>query len=220
MSGTLRLHSLSAANASTEMQRAIGHTNAPHPELEAELQQEYAKIVPRVERGIVTKDEADHLHSLEARAHGHTERGGIAAIAQSVAAKRERQAPISSVSDNNRSRANSRTFTPPKQSQRTTGADLFRAELEKPRADDTTRRYQSLSDSTNTTRASIEDLRKQSSMNSRLAGLSVHDEGKKDTSKSSTAFHKHQTYGSGGMSSGGSENMLRAHKRENSQPTI
>lgn len=97
------------------MQKAIGHTNAPHPELEAELQQEYAKIVPKVERGVVTKAEADHLHSLEARAHGHTERGGFTAAAQSVA-KRDRQPSISNTSSCERSRNNSRAFTPPTQS--------------------------------------------------------------------------------------------------------
>jgi hypothetical protein len=72
------------------MQKAIGQTKAPHPELEAELQKELARIVPKVERGTVTREEADHLHSLESRAHGHTEKGGPTAVAQSVAAKRER----------------------------------------------------------------------------------------------------------------------------------
>jgi hypothetical protein len=52
------------------MQRALGSTNAPNPELEHELQQEYARIVHKVEQGTVTKAEADHLHSLEARVHG------------------------------------------------------------------------------------------------------------------------------------------------------
>ncbi|KAF2627933.1 hypothetical protein BU25DRAFT_340957 [Macroventuria anomochaeta] len=203
----------------SKMQKAIGHTNAPHPELEAELQQEYAKIVPKVERGIVTKAEADHLHSLEARAHGHTERGGLTAIAQSVAARRERQASISSGSSNVRSRANSRTFTPHKQSHHDTGMDHHKAEVENSRVQNgavvadaihskeqrspekcgvlpsnaSMRRYQSLSESTNTTR-----------------GDSRHD----------AAFAKLQTYGSGDMGSGGSENMPRTHKRENSHPAI
>lgn len=77
------------------MQRAIGQFNAPHPELEAELQQEIARIEPKIEQGTVTKAEADHLHSLEARAHGHTEKGGVTAHAQSVAAKRERALSLS-----------------------------------------------------------------------------------------------------------------------------
>lgn len=78
-----------------EMQKAVGQTNAPHPELEAELREEFARIVPKVEQGIVTKEEADHLHSLEARAHGHTEKGGLTAAAQSVAAKRDRALSLS-----------------------------------------------------------------------------------------------------------------------------
>lgn len=77
------------------MQKAVGHTNAPHPELEGELQEEYKKIEAKVEQGTVTKEEANHLHSLEARAHGHTERGGLTATAQSVAAKRERTLSLS-----------------------------------------------------------------------------------------------------------------------------
>jgi hypothetical protein len=234
------------------MQKAIGHTNAPHPELEAELQQEYAKIVPKVKRGDVTRAEADHLHSLEARTHGHTERGGLTAIAQSVAARCERKASIGSGSDNSRPHANSRALTTHKQSQHSAVFDLPENEavvksnigdntVTQHEADDMhsreqraygymeksgisaaaqsivcTRRYQSLSDSTNTTRASIEDLRKHSSMKSRLAGLSVHDE-EKNISTYSTAFPKHHSYGSGDMGSGHSENKLRVHKRENSQ---
>lgn len=233
------------------MQKAIGHTNAPHPELEAELQQEYAKIVPKVERGIVTKAEADHLHSLEARAHGHTERGGLTAIAQSVAARRERQASISSSSSTMRSRANSRSFTPHKQSHHDLDVTTLKTESERSRikADSaayheadpvrsrdqrspekggasaaaqssaTTRRYQSLSDSTNTARASVEDLRKQSSINAKLAGLSVYDE-ESDNSKYSAAFPRLQAYGSGDKNSSGLENMPRVHTRENSQPAI
>ncbi|CAI6331563.1 unnamed protein product [Periconia digitata] len=72
----------------SKMQRAVGQVKAPHPELEGELQAEYAKIEPKVEQGTVTKAEADHLHSLEARAHGHTEKGGLTAAAQSVSARR------------------------------------------------------------------------------------------------------------------------------------
>ena len=87
------------------MQKAIGQTNAPHPELEAELQEEFARIVPKVEQGTVTKEEADHLHSLEARAHGHTEKGGLTAVAQSVAAKRERALSLSDDNNNNANRA-------------------------------------------------------------------------------------------------------------------
>ena len=115
-----------------EMQKAVGHASAPHPELEAELQEEIAKIEPKVAQGIVTKAEADHLHSLEARAHGHTEKGGITAIAQSVAAKRERQMSLSNGSSpsSGRSRANSKTFavSSQEQSHRDKEANLHQAE--------------------------------------------------------------------------------------------
>jgi hypothetical protein len=96
------------------MQKAVGHTNAPNPELELQLQEEIAKIEPKVAEGTVTIEEANHLHSLEARAHGHTEKGGITSIAQSVAAKRERQLSLSSGSSPApRSRANSSYSSPP-----------------------------------------------------------------------------------------------------------
>ncbi|CAA9964558.1 hypothetical protein CFE70_008410 [Pyrenophora teres f. teres 0-1] len=101
----------------SKMQKAVRHMNAPHPKFEAELQEEIAKVEPRIAQGTVTKAEADHLHSLEARAHGHTEKGGVAAAAQSIAARRERQLSLSSASGSvtsltsGRSRANSRNFT-------------------------------------------------------------------------------------------------------------
>jgi hypothetical protein len=103
------------------MQKALGQSNAPHPEFEAELQEEIAKIEPKITQGTVTKTEADHLHSLEARAHGHTEKGGVTAAAQSVVARRERQLSLSSGSgsvvtpNSGRSRASSKTFTSPQQ---------------------------------------------------------------------------------------------------------
>ncbi|KAF1836679.1 hypothetical protein BDW02DRAFT_577753 [Decorospora gaudefroyi] len=105
----------------SKMQKAVGHTNAPHPEVEAELRKEIAKIEPKIAQGTVTKAEADHLHSLEARAHGHTEKGGITAAAQSVVAKRERQLSLSNGSgtssspNSGRSRASSRALASPQQ---------------------------------------------------------------------------------------------------------
>lgn len=81
------------------MRSALGIVNAPHPELEPELQEEMAKLAPKVEQGTVTKAEADHLHSLEARAHGHTEKGGLTAAAQSIAAKRDRKSSVGSGSN-------------------------------------------------------------------------------------------------------------------------
>lgn len=229
------------------MQKAIGHTNAPHPELEAELQQEYAKIVLRVERGTVTKAEADRLHSLEARAHGHTERGGLTAIAQSVAARCDRRSSICSTSGIVRSRANSRTFTPfqnmntklPEAETEVSGAQncavpqhgvdtLHSQEQRSPEHGGapvamppvpTTRRYQSLSESTNTTGASIEDSHKHSSMNSRLAGLSVYDE-ERDNSEYNTASFKFQTHNSVDTASVSFENRPRSQKHENSHPSL
>ncbi|KAK7183497.1 hypothetical protein DPSP01_008497 [Paraphaeosphaeria sporulosa] len=79
----------------SKMQQAIGAAHAPQPELEPELQKELARIKPKIEEGTVTKAEADNLHSLEARAHGHTEKGGLTAKAQSIAAKRERALSLS-----------------------------------------------------------------------------------------------------------------------------
>ncbi|CAO2656704.1 Nn.00g055070.m01.CDS01 [Neocucurbitaria sp. VM-36] len=122
-----------AQSVISKMQRALRSASSPHPGREAELEEEIAEIEPKVTQGIVTKAEADHLHSLEARAHGHTEKGGITAIAQSVAAKRERQMSLSSNSSPNsgRSRANSKTFpcTPQEQSHYDREANFCRAEV-------------------------------------------------------------------------------------------
>ncbi|KAF2855402.1 hypothetical protein T440DRAFT_153776 [Plenodomus tracheiphilus IPT5] len=96
----------------SKMQKAVGHTNPPHPEVEIELQEELAKVERKIEQGTVTKAEADRLHSLEARAHGHTEKGGITATAQSVAAKRERQLSLGAASEAGagRERTGSKSF--------------------------------------------------------------------------------------------------------------
>jgi hypothetical protein len=115
----------------TEMQRVVGHSNAPHPELEAQLKEEIAKIEPKIVEGTVTIEEANHLHSLEARAHGHTEKGGITSVAQSVAAKRERQLSLSSGSGpiQSRASANSKTVSSQEQSYRNKEAKLREAEI-------------------------------------------------------------------------------------------
>ncbi len=88
-------HQFLALKPFKEMQKAVSHSTAPNPDLETEFQKESVKIEPKVAKGTVTKAEADHLHSLEARAHGHTEKGGITAMAQSVVAKRERKMSLS-----------------------------------------------------------------------------------------------------------------------------
>ena len=79
--------------------------NVSHPELEAELQREFAKVELKLEQGTVTKEEANHLHSLEARAHGHTEKGGLTATAQSVVARRDRALSLSDTTNHTLSTA-------------------------------------------------------------------------------------------------------------------
>ena len=117
------------------MQKAVGYVNVPDPELETELQEEVARIEPKISQGTVTKAEANHLHSLEARAHGHTEKGGVTAIAQSVVAKRERKMSLSSGSslshDSVRSRADGKasTMTPHEQSHHDLEVNLHQAEV-------------------------------------------------------------------------------------------
>lgn len=208
------------ANLNVEMQKAVGHTNAPNPELEAELQQEYTKIVPMVERGAVTKAEADRLHSLEARAHGHTEKGGLTAMAQSVAARCERRPSVSSGGSNSRSRANSRTFTPHKQLHHDDDFDPPKIEAENwsvqgvaaattalrlreqrsPEKSGVTpssapmKRLQSLSESTNTTRG----------------GGSIYE----------VALPRLHTHCPADVTNVGSENLPHAHSRENSLPPV
>jgi hypothetical protein len=106
-----------------------GPTNAPpHPELESELQHEFAEIQPKVEQGTVTKEEANHLHSLEARAHGHTEKGGLTAHAQSVAAKRERKSSLSDAS-NSQATSNNQGISPEERSHRDKEANLRKVEF-------------------------------------------------------------------------------------------
>ncbi|USP77194.1 uncharacterized protein yc1106_04468 [Curvularia clavata] len=105
----------------SKMQKVVGHTNATHPEVEAELQEEIAEIQPKIARGTVSKTEANHLHSLEARAHGHPEKGGITVAAQSVVAKRERKLSLSGDSQatlnpsSGRSHSNIQSFMSPEQ---------------------------------------------------------------------------------------------------------
>ncbi|KAH8733031.1 hypothetical protein GQ44DRAFT_601333 [Phaeosphaeriaceae sp. PMI808] len=72
-----------AQGAVGKMQKALGQANAPQPELDAESQEEVTRIEPKVAQGTITNEEASHLHLIEARAHGHTEKGGIASIALS-----------------------------------------------------------------------------------------------------------------------------------------
>jgi hypothetical protein len=61
------------ANNSAVMQQAIIRANAPHPELQAKLQQEYARIVPKVER---TDAENSHPHAFTRQVNGYTQDTG------------------------------------------------------------------------------------------------------------------------------------------------
>jgi hypothetical protein len=63
----------------------MNRANAPHPELQAELQQEYARIVPKVDR---TDAENSHPHAFTRQVNGYT---------QDTSARHRRQ--ISSRSD-------------------------------------------------------------------------------------------------------------------------
>jgi hypothetical protein len=119
------------------MQRAVGHTDAPYPELEAELQGEIARIEPKVVEGTVTVEEANHLHFLEARTHGHTEKGGATSIAQSVATKHEYQLSLRSGSAPipSRSCANSKTCWSEEQFNANNEANLHADNVVKPKSD-------------------------------------------------------------------------------------
>lgn len=187
------------------MQKAIGHTNAPHPELEPELQQQYARIMPKVERGTISQAEVDHLHSLEARAHGYTERGGLAATAQSIAAKFARQLSTNSSTNTtlkhrNQSRSENEEII-------TAGASTTRSKMENIKTGSSPvrfRRNQSLSDQTNTLRGSIEG---HALIPGKIKGLTVRYE-EKDSEKGSGVSYALPT-------SFGAENSR--HKREKSQ---
>lgn len=208
------------ADVNVEMQIAIGYTNAPHPELEAELQQEYAKIVPKVECGVVTKAEADHLRSLEACAHGHRERGGLTAIAQSVAARRERRSSFSSGGNNAGSCANSRTLTPHKHTLYDIAADVSRVESDNWTA-------QSIPAATNALRSRDQRSPKKSGVTPTSASRQRVQSLSESTNTThggdriyNLAFPKLQPNGSTDLGSRGSENMPEAHKRENSLPPV
>lgn len=78
------------------MQQAMHRTHAPHPELQAELQQEYARIVPKVERSTIIKAESNASQTLKGQANGH---------AQPTSTIRRRQISPRSDSSNISSRA-------------------------------------------------------------------------------------------------------------------
>jgi hypothetical protein len=92
------------------MHKAASNTNTPHNEVEIELEEATADIAPKILAGTVTQAEADHLRSLQVRAHGHAPRGSVASAAQAVVvARREGQLSGSgslSSPNSGRSRAN------------------------------------------------------------------------------------------------------------------
>jgi|SRR5690242_16560589 len=204
------------------MQKALGHTNAPHPELEAELQQEYAKIVPKVERGVVTKAEADHLHSLEARAYGHTEKGGLTATAQSVAARRECQTSVSGLSDGVRSRTNSHTLTPQKDFHTDTGADPPKTKMPSAGLEIDAAAIKSRQSKEDPSPKNASETHGGASPNSsmrRFHSLSDTTNATHSDIRYDAMFPKLQNYGSVNTG-GGSENIPRRSRPDSSHPTI
>jgi hypothetical protein len=196
----------------TEMQRAVGHTNAPHPELENEFREQICKIEPKVAEGTVTIEEANHLHSLEARAHGHTERGGITSLAQSVAAKRERQLSLSSGSSpiSNRSRAGSKTFSSHELWRRDDAPPAEKgssSKIEQGTAQPviSNKRHEALSDWTNVSNRSSTD---DHDVSGKLCKMSL------DSQVNNGLLAKD------GVVSGNADGKLPLHKRENSQPIV
>ncbi|KAH7379310.1 hypothetical protein DE146DRAFT_774173 [Phaeosphaeria sp. MPI-PUGE-AT-0046c] len=212
-----------AQNIVSKMQRAIGHTNAPHPELEDELREEIARIEPKVAEGSVTIEEANQLHSLEARAHGHTERGGITSLAQSVAAKCEHQMSLSSGSNpnSNRSRANSKTFSSCERSHYDVSHQAENApgpKVERGTAQPVVgkKRQGSLSDQTNSLKGCSTDDLKQDK------GQPQHEnEGTAKLGEMSLDTEvKNGLLAGDRVGSGKAEGSLPPHKSENSQPSV
>ena len=64
-----------------------------HAAKEANFQEAVGIVEPKIANvpETVTEEDADLLHSREVRAHGETEKGGVTAFAQSLAAKNEQQ---------------------------------------------------------------------------------------------------------------------------------
>lgn len=52
------------------MQKAIIHTQAPHPELQAEIQQQYARIVAKIEATTASNAGSSDLHPPKKQANG------------------------------------------------------------------------------------------------------------------------------------------------------
>ena len=85
-----------AQNASQTPHRSTGSTLQSHATKEANLQDAKENILPKMEMEPehVTKEDANLLRSRETRAHGVTEKGGVAATAQHLAAENEKKGTI------------------------------------------------------------------------------------------------------------------------------
>ncbi|KAF2498543.1 hypothetical protein BU16DRAFT_558598 [Lophium mytilinum] len=79
---------MEAAMAASE--GVMESAGAPNTRLEHELKREITKVEPKIGDGTITEEDANRLHSLETRAHGRTQKGGVTAHAQSIAAKKAR----------------------------------------------------------------------------------------------------------------------------------
>ena len=88
-----------AQNAGQAPNLSTAGTNPPaqsHLTKEANFEDAKAKVMPKMEADPehVTKEDANLLRSRETRAHGVTEKGGVAATAQHLAAENEKKGTI------------------------------------------------------------------------------------------------------------------------------
>lgn len=85
-----------AQNAGQTPNLSTDPINQSHNTKEANLEDAKAKVVPKMENDPehVTKEDASLLRSRETRAHGVTEKGGVAATAQHLAAENEKKGTI------------------------------------------------------------------------------------------------------------------------------
>ena len=85
-----------AQNAGQAPSLGTDSISQSHNTKEANLEDAKAKVVPKMENDPehVTKEDASLLRSRETRAHGVTEKGGVAATAQHLAAENEKKGTI------------------------------------------------------------------------------------------------------------------------------
>ena len=85
-----------AQNAGQTPKIGTDPTNQSHNTKEANFEDAKAKVVPKMENDPehVTEEDASLLRSRETRAHGVTEKGGVAATAQHLAAENEKKGTV------------------------------------------------------------------------------------------------------------------------------